>query len=211
MNRTVPLHQLIQCRAPPARRLRYFARLRRGRQRPACVSQRRCGLSVLSCSSILGTLILGTFQGRGPRCLTGRITDRFPTPSPDQGSAVPANLDKPYRWKKDIARSVDAFNRWFLENAPLAFQEQRSRVTADVCQAMAWTKCFTRISREILKTHPNVLPVLRMATCPPLARDRVVGLAGVGRNLVFRMEKGSIPPRMSEKRLDRDLSRCHCR
>lgn len=123
---------------------------------------------------------------------------------------MPANLDKPYRWKKDIARSVDAFNRWFLENAPLAFQEQRSRVTTDVCQAMAWTKCFTRVGREILKTHPDVLPVLRMATCPPLARDRVVGLAGVGRNLVSRMEKGSIPPRMSENRLDRALSRIGC-
>lgn len=120
---------------------------------------------------------------------------------------MPANLDKPHRWKNDVAKSVDTFNRWFLENAPLAFQEQRARVTADVCQAMAWTNYFTRMDGAVLKDHPGVLPALRMATCPPLARDRLVGLAGVGRNLVYKMEKGSLPPRMSASRLARHLAR----
>jgi hypothetical protein len=28
------------------------------------------------------------------------------------------NRDKPDRWKKDIARSVDLYNDWFFEFAP---------------------------------------------------------------------------------------------
>ena len=35
------------------------------------------------------------------------------------------NLDRPHRWKADIAESVRAYNRWFLASAPKAFREQR--------------------------------------------------------------------------------------
>ena len=50
--------------------------------------------------------------------------------------------------------------------------------------------------------------MLRMATCPPLARDRLIGLADVSKNLVNRMEKkNSIPPRMDESELDTQLGR----
>ena len=56
--------------------------------------------------------------------------------------------------------------------------------------------------------HPEILPTLRMATCPPLARDRLIGLAGTGKNLISRMEKkGTVPPRMSSIQLARRLSR----
>jgi hypothetical protein len=27
---------------------------------------------------------------------------------------MPVNLDKPHRWKEDIANSVDLYNNWFL-------------------------------------------------------------------------------------------------
>ena len=121
---------------------------------------------------------------------------------------MPANLNQPHRWKEDIARSVDAFNAWFLENAPSVFQEQRAAAAADVRQAMRVTADFTKIGSDVLKHHPNILPTLRMVTCPPLARDRVVGLAKVSKNLVLRMEKrGSLPPRLPFQKLRDSLSR----
>lgn len=104
--------------------------------------------------------------------------------------------------------SVDAFNRWFLEYAPDAFQRQRSRAATDVRRAMAKTSNFSRIDSKVLTEHPGILPTLRMVACLPLARDRLVGLAGTGKNLVSRMEKkGALPPRMSSIQLARRLSR----
>ena len=104
--------------------------------------------------------------------------------------------------------SIDAYNQWFLEYAPDAFQLQRSSAAADVCSAMDKTANFRKIDNKVLMEHPEILPTLRMATCPPVARDRLVGLAGTGKNLVSRMEKkGTVPPRMSSGQLARRLSR----
>ena len=36
-----------------------------------------------------------------------------------------------------------------------------------------------------------------MSTCPPLARDRLIGLANSTKNFVGRMEKGKIPPKLA--------------
>ncbi len=61
---------------------------------------------------------------------------------------------------------------------------------------------------ELLKAKPSVLPSLRMSTCPPLAMDRLIGLAGVSGNLVKAMDKENrLPPRMSQQELDRDLKK----
>lgn len=121
---------------------------------------------------------------------------------------MPANQNKPHRWKDDIAMSIDAYNQWFLEYAPDAFQQQRSSAAADVCSAMDKTANFRKIDNKVLMEHPGILQALRMATCPPIARDRLVGLAGTGKNLVSRMEKkGTVPPRMSSGQLARRLSR----
>lgn len=47
-----------------------------------------------------------------------------------------------------------------------------------------------------------------MATCPPIARDRLVGLAGVPRNLVNTMEEDNrVPPRMTPVQLQENLER----
>ena len=47
-----------------------------------------------------------------------------------------------------------------------------------------------------------------MATAPPIARDRLIGLAGVSRNLVESMEtKEGIPPRMEAEKADAELGR----
>ena len=87
------------------------------------------------------------------------------------------NADKPHLWKADIAASVDLFNTWFLEFAPRAYRETRLQTTKQVEELLLLTHDLTAITPEVLKEHPGILPMLRMATCPPLARDRLIGLA----------------------------------
>ena len=117
-----------------------------------------------------------------------------------------ANRDKPDRWKHDIARSVDMYNDWFMHFAPEAYRTTRVETTSDVEATLRATKNLTNIGPDLLKTNPSVLPTLRMSTCPPLAVDRLIGLAGVSRNLVNKMEKENrMPPRMPRQDLDKDL------
>lgn len=117
------------------------------------------------------------------------------------------NRDKPDRWKADIVRSVDMYNRWFLRFAPATYRKTRLRTTDDVQGALVATRDMMDITRQVLRESPALLRTLRMATCPPLAVDRVVGLGGVSPNLVRRMENGSLPPRMPARALNRDLGR----
>lgn len=42
------------------------------------------------------------------------------------------NLDKPQRWKQDVALSVDMYNQWFLDFSPAAFRDTRVTATASV-------------------------------------------------------------------------------
>ena len=98
------------------------------------------------------------------------------------------NRDKPDLWKNDILQSVDLYNSWFMEFAPRAFRETRVTTASSVERALVDTSYLRNISVELLKNHPEVLPILRMSTCPPIARDRLVGLAGVTKSLVENME-----------------------
>ena len=67
---------------------------------------------------------------------------------------------------------------------------------------------MTNITPTTLRQHPSVLQILRMATAPPIARDRLIGLAGVSPNLVKSMEdKQRIPPRMESALVDIELER----
>ena len=116
------------------------------------------------------------------------------------------NLDKPHLWKIDIASSVDMYNTWFMEFAPKAFRETRMHTTRDVESTLKATDNLKNISPAILKSNPEVLPTLRMSTCPPLAVDRLIGLAGVKNNLVKSMEnEHKIPNRLSEAVLDSEF------
>ena len=118
------------------------------------------------------------------------------------------NRDKPDRWKQDIAQSVDMYNAWFIRFAPDAYRTKRVQATQDVEAALRATKDLRDITGALLKKNPTVLPTLRMAACPPLAVDRLIGLAGVSGNLVKVMEKeGKLPPRMPPPRLERDLEK----
>ncbi len=94
------------------------------------------------------------------------------------------NRDKVDLWKADVARSVDFYNEWFMAFAPNAFRETRIETTKRVERALLLTENLTNIRPKTLQANPSVLPMLRMATCPPIARDRLIGLAGVSPNLV---------------------------
>ena len=116
------------------------------------------------------------------------------------------NRDKPDRWKADIARSVDMYNEWFMNFAPKAFRETRVQTTEDVKNTLEATDNLTNIRPEVLRRNPGVLPTLRMSTCPPLARDRLIGLAGVPKSMIERMErKNKLPVRLTNAKLDEEL------
>lgn len=119
---------------------------------------------------------------------------------------MPVNLDKIHQWKADIALSVDMYNDWFMRFAPVAFRNTRIRVTKEVEAALSATANLTNIQPSLLRRHPEVLPTLRMSTCPPIAVDRLIGLSGASPTLVKTMELSKrIPPRMSDATVDWNL------
>ena len=118
------------------------------------------------------------------------------------------NRNKPNRWKRDIALSVDMYNDWFMRFAPEAYRTTRFQTTKDVETTLKETKNVTDVGAKLLKARPSVLPSLRMCTCPPLAVDRLIGLANVSAHLVKTMEKGNkLPPRMPRRKLNGDLAK----
>lgn len=118
------------------------------------------------------------------------------------------NRDKPDSWKQDVMRSVDLYNDWFMRFAPRAFRDTRVETAKQVVDALVWTTNLTKISSDILNEHPNVLPMLRMSTCPPIARDRLIGLARVTPNLVKTMELNNrLPSKMPSGQLNVELSK----
>lgn len=117
------------------------------------------------------------------------------------------NLDKPQRWKADVSQSIDYYidyyNDWFLRHAPETYRSQRSTRIAQVQDALDKSQNLRDLSPQLLYAHPELLPVLRMATAPPLARDRLMGLAYVGKSLIESMEgkeerPSRIPPKLSK-------------
>jgi len=119
---------------------------------------------------------------------------------------VPVNSDKPHLWKQDIFDSVDFYNRWFMEFAPHAYRNTRTTTTQQVESAFLWTNNLINISASTLRQYPSTLQILRMTTAPPIARDRLIGLARVSPNLVKNMEdKQRIPPKMDAILLNNEL------
>ncbi len=120
------------------------------------------------------------------------------------------NLDKPHLWKQDIIQSVDLYNTWFMNFAPKAFRETRILTARRVEESLKETNYLNNVSPEVLQNHPEILPILRMSVCPPIARDRLVGLAGVSKSLVQNMENSENPhisPRMQRKKLITELQK----
>jgi type II restriction enzyme len=117
------------------------------------------------------------------------------------------NADKPHLWKGDVAASVDQFNRWFMRFAPEAFRSTRINTTARVKDALVATRDLRKIDAATLKSNPSALATLRMCTAPPLAVDRLIGLADANRNLVGRLEDGKLPMRMNATDLKVELNK----
>lgn len=112
------------------------------------------------------------------------------------------------RWKVDIAQSVDMYNAWFMAFAPDAFRATRVQTAADVEAALRLTGNMTDISPATLWQHPEILPTLRMSTCPPLAVDRLIGLAGVSSHIVRSMElRKRLPVRMNHAYIEEALAK----
>lgn len=118
------------------------------------------------------------------------------------------NANKPERWKADITQSVDFYNDWFMRFAPKAYRDTRVETTKQVISTLKITANLTDIEPQTLRQNPSILPILRMATAPPIARDRLTGLAGVSPNLVKNMEVNHrIPPRMDDADVTVELQR----
>lgn len=118
------------------------------------------------------------------------------------------NLDKTLNWKADIAASVDMYNDWFLTFAPKAFRDARIDTTKHVESALAITNNLINITPGILREYPEILPTLRMSTCPPIATDRLIGLAGVPPGLVKSIEiEKRIPLRSIASQVEVELEK----
>jgi len=117
------------------------------------------------------------------------------------------NSNKPHLWKADIAASVDQFNQWFMRFAPEAFRSTRVQTTEHVKAALLATNDLRTLNAATLKANPGALPTLRMCTAPPLAVDRLIGLADASKNLVGRMEKGKLPTKIQAAELDGEVTK----
>jgi hypothetical protein len=125
---------------------------------------------------------------------------------------MPINSDKPHLWKADVAQSIDFYNDWFLRFAPGTYRKQRVIRTKEVLAAFEKTDNLSQITPEILKENPGILPILRMVAAPPLARDRLIGLAHLNKAMVGAMEGNEdrpprLPLRMDKTDLEEGLQR----
>lgn len=107
------------------------------------------------------------------------------------------NADKhPSEWDPDIVQSVSDYNDWYRADAPDIYAAARDRSAEYVARAFDATDAFTKLTPTVLEHRPDVLFAARQALAPPLARDRLVTLAGVPKNLVKVMEeRNSFPAR----------------
>lgn len=91
-----------------------------------------------------------------------------------------------------------------MDFAPTTYRAERVRATAGVEEDLLRADDLENLTPELLRGHPSVITTLRMSTAPPIARDRLTGLAGVSRGLVQTLEKGQLPRAMKPS----DLSDC---
>ncbi len=115
------------------------------------------------------------------------------------------NRNNPDKWKEDIKESVDFYNKWFLNFAPKTYKKTRLLTTEKVKEALAITNNLSKLTSKIILGNPEILTTLRMSTCPPIARDRLIGLAYASPNLVKKLEQGELPKRMKEEKMMNEL------
>lgn len=110
------------------------------------------------------------------------------------------------QWKDDTIKSVSLYNEWFLDFAPATYTQERKRAMERVGLAISLTDNFHFTTAQ-LNEHPELITTLRMATTPPLARDRLIGLSGVKPSFVKNMEEGRFPRNQAGIEKEENLQR----
>jgi succinate dehydrogenase flavin-adding protein (antitoxin of CptAB toxin-antitoxin module) len=137
-----------------------------------------------------------------------RLLSRFLISFFNWRGTVGVNLDKRHKWQDDIAASVELYNNWFLDFAPETYRTEREKAAKEVEAMLTRTVHLRSLTPTELRAHPKMLFALRMSTAPPIARDRLIGLANVSKSLVGTMEKdGILPPQMDEATLTENLQK----
>lgn len=88
------------------------------------------------------------------------------------------------------------YNQWFTQFAPATFQAERLTAIARVSNDIIAANNFVGLTGQTIQPNTTIIPTLRMACCPPLARDRLSGLAYMNRDYVEIFEGGNTPQGM---------------
>ena len=120
---------------------------------------------------------------------------------------VSINRNRSELWKEDHYASVHLYNTWFMTGAPDAYREARAKVVANVESLFRATNYMRDLTPDILLANPEVVSTLRQTTAPPLAVDRLMGLAYADNNLMKNLEAGRLPKRMKSAVLRENLER----
>jgi hypothetical protein len=89
----------------------------------------------------------------------------------------------------------------------VAFRSTRVKTTEYVKAALLATRDLRDIDAVTLRANPSALPTLRMCTAPPLAVDRLVGLASANKSFIGSMEEGKLAARMKSELIDENLNK----
>lgn len=138
--------------------------------------------------------------------LTRSRNNRRPSPRTNRLRYM-INRNRPELWKEDTAASVAMYNTWFMEAAPQAYRDTRAGSIESIKRAFKWSQNMTAISPELIRANPDIVSALRMSTAPPLAFDRLVGLAGVSKSFVANLESGKISRFATAQTVDSSLRR----
>jgi hypothetical protein len=122
------------------------------------------------------------------------------------------NADKTQNWKNDTLDSIDYYNDWFLRFAPLTYREQRKVKKDEVERAFVVTEYLRKLTIEVMVKHPEIFSVLRMCAAPPIAQDRLAGLAYSKKSLIATMEgdggrSPSLPAKMTDSEREAQLAK----
>lgn len=101
------------------------------------------------------------------------------------------NADKPHLWDDDTRSSVLQYNEWFMDFAPKAYKSARAASMRRVEELFNSSKNLESLTPSLLLDNPTALAVLRMLCAPPIAVDRLAGLADVSNSKIKAMEKES--------------------
>lgn len=102
------------------------------------------------------------------------------------------NRKDPDKWNEDIQKSVLFYNEWFINFAPPTFRKAREDSVLKVNDAFQKFGSKFNLDESVLIANPALLTVLRHMTCPPLASDRLAGLACVPPTIVKSFETAKI-------------------